>query len=171
MKPGELARQLGAPPSPVTAGPDTGGIPAIGAPPAPLLPPGDLAAARAQLARAIGAVREEEQRLAVLTEAQTRCQDERCDAEDALAAAETTLRDIRRSEPGRLAYAYANSEELRVGCDINAAEAEVQHARETAEHVQQIQTALEAEIADSEKRLGFLQPSLRQAKGEFLVAT
>jgi hypothetical protein len=88
-------------------------------------------------------------------------QDERHEAETALADAETALRDLQRSEPGRLAYAYTNNEALNLGVDIGTAEAGVNYAHETAEHIREIENALATEIRESEHRLKNLRHPVR----------
>ena len=58
-----------------------------------------------------------------------------------------------------------------MGFDINAAEAEVSHHRETLTHIAEIEAALAGEIDESERRSATTAWALQQAVGEFLVAS
>src|SRR5215469_14143318 len=159
MRPGELARRLSAAAPASPAAPrGRGGGPPVGPDPEPMHP----AEARDRLRTAIAALREETTRHTALLDAQNRAQDERREAETALADADAALHDLQRSEPQRIAYSFVNNEALNLGVDIGTAEAELRHHRETAEHIQQIQTALEAEIAASEHRLQILRRPVRE---------
>src|SRR5215469_11854953 len=125
---------------------------------------------RERLRIALHKLHEEQQLYDGLTGAADRAAGERVDAQRDLARAQSALKEVRAREPGRLAYAYLNNqEELRVGFDISAAQAEMQHCRGTLEHAEEIENALSSEIAESEKRLQIREIPAQEALAAVVI--
>src|SRR5215471_2959778 len=121
---------------------------------------------RAALAAAIAALANEQNRHQALEAAQHRVHTERHNASDALRNAETNLHEAQRQEDGRRVYAFVNAEDPDVNSPVTVAEATVANAQHQLTKAEELEHALETEIARVETQLGYRRSSLTKAKSE-----
>jgi hypothetical protein len=108
---------------------------------------------RDALAAAIASLREEEERLQALEQAQDRCREEMAALHEAWRDAEAGLTALQGSYPATLAYGYVNSSNLEDDQTLAEAEASVEHRRAGYDHQVAIEQALASQISDVENRV------------------
>jgi chromosome segregation ATPase len=104
-----------------------------------------LSASRDRLRDAIARVRQEQERLTSLEEAQTRAHDQLRDAEHALSDAESALQRVNRDEQSRLAYQFVNNGAVDDD-PVADAKAIVTTAQAEVERLEKVETALASEV-------------------------
>jgi hypothetical protein len=125
---------------------------------------------RDRLRLAIASLTEEINRLNALTEAQHRARDQKHAARDRLIEAEADLDEAKQAEQGALAYAYVNNEPLSDGL-LAEKQAELDTQARAVQRAERVEQAIEAEIAESERRLHEREHAKRSALAEVVTTS
>jgi hypothetical protein len=118
----------------------------------------------------MGFVREEEQRIAGLEEAQRRAQVQVRDNRQAVTNAEAELSRLREVDTAELAYNYANNRP-QDRLTIREQEAAIDRARAELQHIEQVDSALEGELRSAETRLRLRRGSYHDALAEVVITS
>jgi DNA repair ATPase RecN len=120
----------------------------------PDLPPDDgTADARDQLLTALAHLREEERRLASLTEAQQKAMEKSWGLPDRVRTAEAELKRVREAETSRLAYEFASAGTITATSPISNAQLALEQAQAEHEQIHRVRAALDHELAQCDSRL------------------
>jgi predicted nucleic acid-binding Zn-ribbon protein len=131
----------------------------------------ELAALRARLREAIAAVAQEDARLDRLEDGHARAREESWHVRSQLVDAEDALRKAANDAPQRKVYEYLNGDIALAADPVAEAETTAEAARREVARIDELETALTAEIQQTQYRVQALRRELYEAMAAVVTAS